>query len=95
MKEIIKVITGITVLPKGETIYSEFATELSINDEAAGPFLRLHQTNDGTESGVVNIDPEEWPVFLEAIETLLGSIKLLDSIKKLPKNIFNNTEEDA
>ena len=67
--------TQITVLPEGEPIFSEMATEISIVNEAGGEFIQIKQTNDHAEPGVVTVDGKDWPVVKDAIETMFKEIK--------------------
>lgn len=61
-------IVAMIVAPKGQHIYSEQATRIEIQDDAAGPFLEVSQ-----EDGKVRIDPEEWPELRDAIETMIAA----------------------
>jgi len=71
MKPFIKITTAITVLPEGEPIFSEMATTVKIEDEAAGPFISIQQSSDNLYKGKVNFDEKEWPIVKEAVEELL------------------------
>jgi hypothetical protein len=51
-------------MPAGEPIFSEQATEVYIEDEAAGPFVVVAQGE-----GKVSMDFEQWPAIRDAIET--------------------------
>ena len=62
--------TKITILPKGEPIFSELATHISIEDEAAGEYIVVEQQN-----GKFSIEPDEWPEIKKAIELMLKNIK--------------------
>jgi len=62
--------TQFTVARKGDQIYSESATRIDIDDEGAGEFIAL--VRDGMR---ITIDPEEWPVIRDAIDTLAGSLR--------------------
>jgi len=53
-------------LPKNDPIYSPAATTISIVDEGAGEFLELSQS-----TGKIQIDPHEWPLLREAINTMI------------------------
>lgn len=57
-------------LPGHNPIYGECNTTVSIDDEAAGMFLVLEQ-----EDMKIQIDPEEWPYIVKAVERLLEEIK--------------------
>lgn len=61
-------ITQLTVVPEGEPIYSEEATHIRLEDEAAGEFIVIAQ--DDTK---VRIDPNEWHHVRDAVERLLGT----------------------
>jgi len=61
-------IVAMIVAPKGQHIYSEQATRVEIQDDAAGPYIELSQ-----EDGKVRIDPEEWPELRDAIETMIAA----------------------
>jgi hypothetical protein len=48
-----RITSRITVLPKGEPIFSYQATEISIVDEAAGPFIEIKQfPQEGDEQSI-------------------------------------------
>lgn len=57
------------VLPKGEPLFSAYATSVSVDDEAAGVFVVLSSCSD--EAHVkLKIDFAEWPLVCEAVERL-------------------------
>lgn len=62
--------TQLTVLPKGEPIFSEMATVVEITDDAAGEYVSVEQHIDNCNK--VRIAPEEWPVIKEAIELMIS-----------------------
>jgi|CXWL01.1.fsa_nt_gi hypothetical protein len=62
---------ALIVLPAGEAIFSELATTVSIDDEAAGPFVVVSQdARDGEQK--ISLCHEEWPAIREAIERQLA-----------------------
>lgn len=63
---------SLIVKPKNEPIYSEMATIIRIDDEAAGPFVVVEQ-HGREEVGKIAIDWEEWPHIREAIDRLMVS----------------------
>lgn len=64
------VTTALTVVPKDGALYSERATVVRLEDEAAGLFVVLEQTPDaGTQR--VAFDVEEWPSVCQAVERLV------------------------
>ena len=68
--------TRISVVPEGEPIYSERATEIEIQDEAAGEFLVVRQVNDrNKDAAEIIIEPDNWPAIRGAIELLLASLR--------------------
>lgn len=64
-------VTRLTVLPQGQPLYSELATNIEIVDEAAGEFLEISQTRTDRLSKIA-IDPHEWPALRAAIEQLIA-----------------------
>jgi hypothetical protein len=63
-------ITKVTVVPKGEPLYHEGATEIKIVDDAAGEYLEVSQCSDHNE-GKILIDSVEWPVLKKAINKMI------------------------
>ena len=62
-------VMSMVVLPKGQPIYSEMATTVSLDDEAAGEYLVLEQ--QGFEgAGKVRVTAEEWPALRRAINRM-------------------------
>jgi hypothetical protein len=61
----------IAVCIKGEAIFHEGTTEIEIVDEAAGEFLKITQSPDDAELGVIKIDPHEWPMLKAAIDRMM------------------------
>ena len=68
-------VTQLTVAPEGEVIFSEAATIITIDDEAAGEFVKVKQSHDAAEPGEVYFDSDNWPVVRDAIETLLKNTR--------------------
>jgi hypothetical protein len=67
----------ITVLPKGESIFSYQATEISIVDEAAGPFFEIKQFPQVGEEQTIKFNVEEWPIIAKAVGKLIQEIEKL------------------
>ena len=63
-------VTKLTITPKGEPIFDEAATDIYLEDEAAGEFVIVEQHMEGY--GKVGIDPHEWPTIKAAIEEMLA-----------------------
>lgn len=57
------------VLPKGEPLFSAYATTIAVDDEAGGCFIVLSAcSNEGHQK--IKIDFAEWPLVCEAVERL-------------------------
>lgn len=68
MRDYETLIQATLVLPKHEPIYSALGTKVTLEDEAAGLFVRVTQEPDeGTQS--IAIELEEWPILRAAIDT--------------------------
>ena len=63
-------IGSMIVLPEGQPIYSEMATTVRLQDEAAGPFVEVEQ-HGRADIGKIAIDPEEWPTLRAAIDKMI------------------------
>jgi len=70
-------ITQMTVLPVGEPIFSERATVITIEDEAAGEYLRITQQTDATfeSNQTVSFDQEEWEEVADVVNQMFGEIR--------------------
>jgi hypothetical protein len=70
-------ITQITALPVGEPIFSERATVISIDDEAAGEFITVKQQMDYSSQmdQTVTFDPEEWDEVKGVVDQMFKDIK--------------------
>lgn len=67
-------ITQAFVLPEGQPLYSESATEISITDESAGEFVVISQAGrDGM--GKIAISPEEWPAIREQVDRMISDCR--------------------
>lgn len=62
--------TQITVAVTGESVISETATRITIEDHAAGEFVSIDQPNTG---GRILISPDEWPQIRDAVNHLVSS----------------------
>ena len=65
--------TQITLKPKGEPIFSEMATHIAIENEAAGEYVSVSQQRVGVDLGKIYIEPEEWPKLRDVIDHMIGS----------------------
>ena len=62
-------VTKLTITPDGEPLFSNQATDVLIDDEAAGEFVVVEQRADGM--GKIAIDPDEWPTLRAAINRMV------------------------
>ena len=64
--------TRITIAPEGEPLFSEQATHVELDDEAAGEFVVIRQTGERNKDGEGSLafDFAEWPLIVQAVETL-------------------------
>ncbi len=58
------------VLPKGEPLFSEQATYISVDDEGGGSFLVISQFPNLDAEQKVRIDFSEWGLVCEAVNKL-------------------------
>jgi len=63
-------VTRLLVLPSGEPAFSEMATSVEIDDEAAGEFVVVEQ-HGRSDLGKIAINPEEWPALRAAIDRMI------------------------
>lgn len=61
------------VLPKGKPIFSESAITCSIEDDAAGEYIKLTSCSDS--GGEICLDLHEWPIIKEMIDSMVDNIQ--------------------
>lgn len=71
MKTYEVLMNSVIVLPAGEPIFSELATMIALEDDAAGLFVTVRQEGQNGV-GKVAFCPEEWPLIREQIEKMLA-----------------------
>ena len=75
-----KTITSrITVLPDGKPIFCLEATEISIVDEAAGPFIEIKQFSEIGERQAIKLNVDEWKFIENAVDKIIQEIEKLGS----------------
>jgi len=69
-------IKSVIVAPVGQSMFSELATKISIDDEACGEFITVSQ-QDGHVDHEKHLlfDPEEWPMIRDAIDLMIGQCR--------------------
>ncbi len=65
----------IAVCPKGEPIFSEQTTSISIDDESAGEYVKVTQESRLTDGNCVAIDPTEWVTIRDSIDFMIGQCR--------------------
>lgn len=67
-------ILSVSVYQEDENpFFGEGATHIRLDDEGAGEFIVMSQSNDNSTVGVVNFDPESWNDIINAVKTLLDN----------------------
>lgn len=69
--------TKIAVVLKGEPLFGERCTNISIEDHAAGEFIIVEQQSQvpGVKEQEIQIEPEEWPMLRDGIDMMIAEIK--------------------
>ena len=65
---------GMIVMPKGQPLYSEQATEVRIVDDSGGEFVEVCQSGR-VDLGKIAITSEEWPALRATITTMLEACR--------------------
>ena len=79
MRDYVTRTTTRTVLPAGETIFSEMATQIKIVDEAAGEFVKIEQ-----ERGAINVNEKEWKIIRGEVDDMFKVIREAEKQKGKP-----------
>jgi hypothetical protein len=61
---------SLIVVAKGHPIFSETATNVEIVDDAGGEYVEVSQ-HGRLDLGKIAINPEEWPMLREAIDSMV------------------------
>ena len=69
-------ILEITVVAKGEPVFSLQNTMVRIDDHAAGEFIIVKQHCDEHNERTIAFDPEEWPTIRKAIDFMVTQIRV-------------------
>ena len=67
MTEYETMLSSITVRPKGQPIYSDGVTVISLDDECGGMFVAVSQ-----DESRIGITVEEWPHIRDAIDRMIA-----------------------
>lgn len=69
----------IIVKPVGADIFDETATVVEVEDESAGPFVKVSQPGDEREDASIAIEGPEWPLIRDAIQKMMNVVQGLDT----------------
>ena len=72
MKPYIERVIKVVVLPDGEPVFSEHATEIEIQDESGGEFVVVRQTYGSEGKNEIRLTDEEWPMVRAAIDRMMA-----------------------
>lgn len=77
-----------TIVPKtlvvkriGEPIFDEYATEITLEDEVGGLFIKLNQYKDDG-SAEISFEVQEWPMIARAVRMAIRTIKKIEQEEK-------------
>lgn len=77
----------IIVKPVGDSIFENTVTAIELDDEGAGPFVRISQPGAEHEGKCIAIDGPEWPLIRDAIQQLMNVAQGLDADELPPANV--------
>ena len=66
-------------MPDGQPIFCIEATEISIVDEAAGPFIEIKQFPEIGEEQALKFNVDEWKFIENAVDKIIQEIERLES----------------
>ena len=77
-------VLSLIVLPEGESIFSEQATIIRIEDDAAGEYICVEQHADRSVAGKIEIDTGQWPALRAAIDRMILECRPLEITATTP-----------
>jgi len=75
MKPYITRATRYTVSQLGESLFSEQAIQVELEDEAAGEYIKITTQFEDAEKQQIGIDIDEWPHVAAAVRKLIRESK--------------------
>jgi hypothetical protein len=66
--------------PNSNPVYGAGTLHVSLDDEAGGVYITIKELSDGSEQGVVRIDPDEVPIVFETAMKLLAQQTLKENL---------------
>lgn len=64
-------VISVMVNRKGEDIFSDYATTITIIDEAGGEFIEIAQHNELATNGKIRVDENDWVHIREAADYMI------------------------
>ena len=66
-----------TILPVGESIFSDRAIVISIENEGGGEYIQIRQQMDTSSDAnqTVAFDPDEWEEVTDVVNQMFGEIR--------------------
>jgi hypothetical protein len=77
-----RVVTQITIKPKGEPIFHELATTIRIEDEAAGPYVVVSQCSSLASKQEITVDIDSWDSLKNGIDEMIRECIALELTAK-------------
>jgi hypothetical protein len=71
-KPVTTILTIAVHSPNSNPVYGAGTLHVSLDDEAGGVYITIKELSDGSEQGVVRIDPDEVPIVFETAMKLLA-----------------------
>jgi hypothetical protein len=75
----------IIVKPLRDAMFEPLATVIELDDEAAGPFVRVSQPGAPHKVNCITLDGPEWPLIRDAIQQMMNVAQGMDA-DTLPPN---------
>jgi len=71
-KPVTTILTIAVHSPDSNPVYGDGSLHVSLDDDAGGVYITIKELSDGSEEGVVRIDPDEVPIVFETAMKLLA-----------------------
>jgi len=79
-KPVTTILTIAVHSPDCNPVYGAGSLHVSLDDEAGGVYITIKELSDGSEQGVVRIDPDEVPIVFETAMKLLVQETLKENL---------------
>ena len=81
------IVQALVVVPSGESLFSEQATKIELEDEGAGLYVAVSQDGKDVASRKICLDEAEWPAVRAAIEQMMPACKPKQELNELGNNL--------